>query len=432
MPLSIQRLFQILSLHFLTIMMLFLLIGMIKCAAQETRDSLNELKRNALRIYIDCNYCDLDYIHNQITFVNYVRDRNDAQLFILLTTQKMGSGGTEYTLTFIGKQAFVGINDTLIFRTKMAEAEDISRKELVRTMKLGLVRYVARTPLADKLSISYSAPSKAEEIKDKWNYWVFSLSTHGYFNGEQSRKFTSLYGSISANKVTSELKINLSMWGNYNESKFDYGDFIYTSISRGRGASCLIVSSLSDHWSAGGYVSIYSSTYSNTRYSFSEAPAIEYNLYPYSESTRRQLRFLYKVGLAYTRYDKETIYDQEHESLYNHSLLVSYTIKEPWGSAGVSVRGSNYFHDWNKYAVSLFGELSFRLIQGLSLDIDGNVSKTHDQLSLPKGEISEEEVLLQRRQLETQYEYWASVGLSYTFGSIYNNIVNPRFGSGGD
>lgn len=25
--------------------------------------------------------------------------------------------------------------------------------------------------------------------------------------------------------------------------------------------------------------------------------------------------------------------------------------------------------------------------------------------------------------------YYAMIGLSYTFGSIYNNIVNPRFGS---
>jgi hypothetical protein len=114
-----------------------------------------------------CNYCDLDYIRNQITFVNYVRDRHYAHVYVLITTQKTGSCGTEYTLTFIGKQAFVGINDTLIFRTKNAETEDISRKELVRTMKLGLIRYVARTPLSDKLSISFSEPSKAGEIKDQ-------------------------------------------------------------------------------------------------------------------------------------------------------------------------------------------------------------------------------------------------------------------------
>jgi hypothetical protein len=53
----------------------------------------------------------------------------------------------------------------------------------------------------------------------------------------------------------------------------------------------------------------------------------------------------------------------------------------------------------------------------------------HDQLSLPKEDIATEEILLQRKQLATQYQYWASIGFSYTFGSIYNNIVNPRFGT---
>jgi len=38
-----------------------------------------------------------------------------------------------------------------------------------------------------------------------------------------------------------------------------------------------------------------------------------------------------------------------------------------------------------------------------------------------------EEILLRRRELETSYYYYFSIGLSYTFGSIYNNVVNPRF-----
>jgi len=49
-------------------------------------------------------------------------------------------------------------------------------------------------------------------------------------------------------------------------------------------------------------------------------------------------------------------------------------------------------------------------------------------LSLPKGGASLEEVLLRRKMLETSYTYYFSIGLSYTFGSIYSNVVNPRFG----
>jgi len=39
-----------------------------------------------------------------------------------------------------------------------------------------------------------------------------------------------------------------------------------------------------------------------------------------------------------------------------------------------------------------------------------------------------EDVLLRRYALETNYNYWTSIGFSYSFGSIFNNIVNPRFG----
>jgi hypothetical protein len=64
-----------------------------------------------------------------------------------------------------------------------------------------------------------------------------------------------------------------------------------------------------------------------------------------------------------------------------------------------------------------------------SLNLYGQYSKIRNQISLPKGTASLEEVLLQRRQLETGYQFWGSFGVSYSFGSIYNNIVNPRFGN---
>jgi hypothetical protein len=34
---------------------------------------------------------------------------------------------------------------------------------------------------------------------------------------------------------------------------------------------------------------------------------------------------------------------------------------------------------------------------------------------------------VQRRQLATSYSYYISFGVSYSFGSIHNNIVNSRF-----
>ena len=60
----------------------------------------------------------------------------------------------------------------------------------------------------------------------------------------------------------------------------------------------------------------------------------------------------------------------------------------------------------------------------------GEVARVNDQLSLVKGEASEAEILLQLQELETSYNLNARMGITYTFGSIYNNIVNPRFGNG--
>ena len=52
-----------------------------------------------------------------------------------------------------------------------------------------------------------------------------------------------------------------------------------------------------------------------------------------------------------------------------------------------------------------------------------------DQIFLPRSGISDEEVLLERRALETDSRFFLGFGFSYTFGSIYNNIVNSRLRS---
>jgi len=81
--------------------------------------------------------------------------------------------------------------------------------------------------------------------------------------------------------------------------------------------------------------------------------------------------------------------------------------------------------------LSLSSSLNVRLFEGFSINLFGSVSMVHDQLALRKGDLTQEDVLLHRKQLSTQYDYFASVGFRYTFGSIFSNVVNPRFGGGG-
>jgi hypothetical protein len=398
---------------------------------QEKTDSVSTLKKDALRIYIDCSHCDNDYLRTNITFVNYVRDRADAQVHILVTTQETGSGGTEYTLTFIGKQNFEGIDDTLKYVSKQSDMQDIPRSGITRTMSLGLIRYASRTSLGEKINISYSEPSEPTAVVDSWNFWVFNTNVNGNLSGQSASNFTNISFSFSANRVTSDLKVNLSINGNYGEDNYfdpDADTLTFKNIYRSRGLWASAVFSLTDHWSAGGVTYANSNTYNNQKLFWAVGPAIEYNIFPYEESTRRQLRLAYSAEFNYRNYEEETIYFKTNERLAREKIEASLELKEPWGTIELSSSASHYFHDFNKYNLSGYASVSLRVAEGLSLRFSGNASKVRDQLSLPRSGATAEEVLTRQRELATQYRYWGSIGFSYTFGSIYNNVVNPRFG----
>ncbi|MGQ9701884.1 MAG: hypothetical protein ACUVQT_05470 [bacterium] len=93
----------------------------------------------------------------------------------------------------------------------------------------------------------------------------------------------------------------------------------------------------------------------------------------------------------------------------------------------ITLKASHYFHDFKKNRVTLYTYIALPVLKGLSFNIFSHVSMIHDQLSLPKRELTEQEIILQKKLIATQYSYYLSIGLSYTFGSIYSNIVNPRF-----
>ena len=393
--------------------------------------NLEELKEKAPRVFIDCRRCDINYIKTEITFVNYVRDRKEADVHVLITTQRTGSGGTEHTIAFIGLRDYTDIQNTLTYTSNQTDTADDVRRGLVRVLKMGLVQYVAKTPISDRISISFKDQVKPTSVKDKWNFWVFSLSLNGSLNKETSESNTSIRGNFSVNRVTPDLKIRMGVNGYFREDKYETDEGMYTSSSESESFTGLIAKSINDHWSVGAWLSLSSSTYSNIKFSISPSPAIEYNLFPYSESTRRQLRFLYKIGYIYSRYREVTVYEKTSENLFAESLSVTLELKEPWGTATASLQGSHYFHDFSKNKIEISGELSVRLFKGLSLNIESSYERIRDQLSLPLGEATWEEILLRRKELAKDYEFEISMGFSFTFGSIYSNVVNPRFGDSG-
>jgi len=389
---------------------------------------VQELKEMALKVFIDCRGCDRDYFRQELTYVNYVRDRTDADVHVLITDQQTGSGGREYTFAFIGLKDFEGLDYTLVYASGPNDTRDEIRRGQVEVLERGLFPYVVKTPIANYIYLDFRERLEPTAVKDPWNFWVFSISLDGRVSGEQSRKSRSIDVNLSANRVTPEMKIRMGLSGEFDRREYDYEDEYIESVSEEKDFSGLAVKSLGEHWGIGGWIEAEASTYSNLDLLFTIAPAIEYNIFPYSESTRRQLRFLYRIGYNHANYIEETIFKKMSENLFNQSLTITLEVREPWGNASTSLEGSHYFHDFSKYRIELWGNLDIRVFKGLSLDVFGRYERIHDQLSLPIGEASLEEVLLARKELATNHEYSISVGLRYTFGSVYSNVVNPRFG----
>jgi len=400
-------------------------------AAQTAAPDIEMLKKRAPKVYIDCDSCDIEHIKTEITFVNYVRDPKEAQVHVLITVQATGSGGREYTLSFSGQHDFQGTDDTIRYFSNKTDTYDEIRQGIVNTLKMGLMAYVARTPIGRRLDVTYAPPQKPVLGPDKWKFWVFNLSFDGYFSGQKSISEHSLDFSFSANKITPNLKLKLGVEADYEGDRYVYEEETTTSDRESYEFNGLLGWGLGEHWTIGAFLGISSSTYENVRLKIKPEPAIEYNLFPYSQSTRRQLCFQYRLGLESVRYREETIFNKMNENLVQESLSVSLNVKEKWGSVYASLSGSNYMHDFSKYQMNLWGGISLKLLKGLSVYMDGGGSRIHDQLNLIKGEATLEEILLRRRELATTYDYFVLIGMSYTFGSIYSNVVNPRFGSMG-
>ncbi len=390
-----------------------------------------------LKIYLDCNQCDQDYLRQNIEFIDYVTERSVADIHVLVTTEDTGGGGSEWKVSFIGLNVFDKQDRTLKFTTPQTATGDDRRKEFARYFRIGLVGYAATTSVAPDLDVTWRKPeasrgNAAMASKDRWNYWVFRIGANGNLNGEQSSNNRSLRFNLSASRTTAAWKININGNTNNNTSKFTLSDGTkITSNSNGWNFNQLVVKSINRKWSYGARGGISHSSYSNINRSISFNPAIEYDFFPYTESSRRSLTVQYSAGATKYDYAETTIFDKLKETVPSHSVNTSLGVRAPWGSISTSANISEHLNHTDRYHVSLFGSTDIRLFKGFSFNMFGEYDRIGDQISLRKSSASDEEVLLHIQQLASGYSYFMNFGISYSFGSIFNSTVNPRFNGAG-
>ena len=400
-----------------------------------------EAAREPLRVFLDCQTfgCDPDFFQTELTWVNWVRDRQDADVHVLVTSQPTGGGGRLYDVSFQGRRGFEGERYTLTRHTASDATADDRRRAILRTLRFGLVRFAAETPAAEWLQVRFEPtpapgvdpgapgePTPGAPTDDPWNFWVFSTSARAFLNGESQAGFQNYNGSLSATRTTEDWKIRLTVNGSYGESRFELPDRTVRSITRSLTATGLVVQSRGERWSTGARLRARKSTFQNYDLALETGPAVEFSFFPYSESTRRALTAEYSLQVAHFDYTEETLFDRFSETRGEQSLRLALNLRQPWGSANTTLGFSHFLDDASKNDLSLSTGLNLRLFRGFSLNVNGSYSMVRNQLNIPKRGASEEEVLLRRRQLSTNYRYFTSFGITYSFGSIYSRIVNPR------
>ena len=264
------------------IMLLTLALSFFDVFSQEAASKSDTLRKDALNVYMEAS----DFFKKEIPFINYVRDIKVADAYIITTEENTGSGGNVSTFYIVGQGKYKGMADTLKCSFSPDETSDNRRAKQVKTLKLGLMRYVAKTPLALFMNINFSEPLSETISSDKWKSWVYSASFQAYSSGQKTYNYGYLYGNLSANRITEKSKFESSISLDLQTNKNVYVDTVYRSTIREEYLYLRYVKSINDHWSAGGLTNIQTSSYSNYDLSVRVMPGIEYDFFPYSQSTR--------------------------------------------------------------------------------------------------------------------------------------------------
>jgi hypothetical protein len=389
-----------------------------------------------LRVFLECSGmgCDQRNIRTELDWVNWMRDRQDAELHVIVTTQGTGSGGSRYTLDFIGRESLEGQDDQLIFTTLGTDVRDEAVRGLTRVLAVGLARYSVLTGAGAPVDITSAERDDrvdrlvtSSEVDDPWDFWVFEVDVSTDLSGETSRKNRRFEGSVEARRTTTTWKLEFDASGTWRRNQIQLSDSLIVDSRRDWDAELVAVYSLADHWSLGAGAEVSAATRTNQDLSVAAGPQLEFSVWPYEEAPRRSLRARYGAGARHFDYEQVTLFGVTAETRPFHELNLSLSQRQPWGSVFANMSGAQYLHDLSKYRVSTGGFLSFRIVRGLNLNVNGEVSWIRDQLFIPAEEVSDEEILLERRRLASNFDWDFGVGFSFQFGSIFNNVVNNRF-----
>ena len=380
-----------------------------------------------IKVFLSCN-CDDSYIKQNTLLLDYVRDRTLSDIEVFVFDISNASGGRNFTFEYKGKNDFQNKENKISTNITQNLTFNEAREVLLKTYKMGMVHFLQNTVFQNQVDVSYNDQMDIpqEMSFDQWKNWVFEISGSFNFENEESINEEEYNVGFDIDRVTEMWRVR-SYFRQRRAVKFYSGDEEnYTSERNSTYFSGSLVKSISDHFSTGIFGSYQKDTFRNYKSFFNFSPALEYNFIPYNEVLTREITLAYKLGYNFYEYLEETLYGFLHQKMFNQSLTLNLRFREKWGSIYSYMIASQFLDQPDQNRLTLNNNINLRIVRGLSLRISGSFQLIRDQINLPKGEASIEDLLLRQRQISTNYQNRISMGLSYTFGSIFNNIVNTR------
>ncbi|MFZ4547745.1 MAG: DUF481 domain-containing protein [Bacteroidales bacterium] len=388
------------------------------------------------KVFIECTrswLCDFDYLRTELGMVDFVRDRFIADVHVQVNTQFTSSGSEQNTITFKGQNIYLNQDDTLSYFNASSLSDDERRIKMVKSVAMGLMKYISHTEAANNIVITYNKPPDADTLNpekqtDPWNYWIMSLGANGFFDGDANYSSESINSYINADRETDKTKTNIGLSYSYRKNKFVVSDeeTVVTENPQTNGYVNYI-NKINQHWGYGIFTSFMSSEFSNYDIRLRLTPKVEYDVFKYKDFNNQRLVISYGLGPQYNNYRDTTIFFKTKETLLVQDAAIISSFNKPWGNINVGAFYNSYLNDLTKFSLSFSGSVNWNIFKGLKFAVGGNYDITRNLIQLSKEGATRDEVLLQQRQLNSQYSYFFGVGLSYQFGSKFNNFINPAF-----
>lgn len=412
---------------------------------------------NRPTLYLACpQECYEDYLRQELSYFDIVRDRHHADWTLLIVVQSAANGGDRVTLRVIPRvsppkphptgdanPATAPRHDSLAERSapepeivrevSMAPGatDDQQRRRLVDAA-LGAL-YIALLPTEHARSFRLSLPRRdgktLSQLNDPWDYWTITPSLAVTAETGSQAYRAEAETMLLVRRVTQHNKLLLEATYTHRWSRavLEDGSDVRAGVAAWHGVS-LFAHSLGEHFALGATVTGDRDEFENVKAHVHGAPVIEYNFFPYSENVSAQLRAAYQVGPWASWYDEVSVFDRRKELRPYHALTLISDVNQDWGSIQLGVQLNSFIDRPEQLRLSGRLLLSLQLFEGFALNLDALVSWVRDQIDLRRRAVTDVELVLGSTQLPSSFNTELELGFSYTFGSVHNTIVNPRFG----